>query len=338
MFRKMKTLVTVLNEHLPLVIIVTLYIAAGYCVQFGFKIDKMMNIRFSYLLLNVFSILFSCILLVFQIIRRKFYAYFIPKNVWGFLLVIALAPPFMSTFSSFKQVIPIINNFSWDYQFMKLDYILHFGHHPWEFFRFFLNYPHIIKVIDRLYMLWFPILFFSCLWMGWSLRRKLRFQFFINACLDWVILGTFLAIIFSSAGPCYYAKVVNGHPNPYDPLMSRLTEIHSSMPLFAIKNQIGIWKAYENHVWLPFGGISAMPSLHIAITVLFALVGWRINRYIGILLTAYVLITQIGAVILGWHYAVDGYVSILLTILVWKLVNKYLPLKETEFVTIDHKT
>ena len=81
-----------------------------------------------------------------------------------------------------------------------------------------------------------------------------------------------------------------------------------------------------------------MPSLHIAITVLFALVGWRINRYVGILLTAYVVITQIGAVILGWHYAVDGYVSILLTILIWKLVNKYLPLRETEFVSIGHET
>ena len=338
MFKKLKTLVIVLNEHLPLVIIVALYIAAGYCVQFGFQIDKMMNVRFSYLMLNIFSIFFSCIFLVIQIFRKKFFDYFNSKSILGLILVIALAPPFMSTFSSFKQVIPIINNFSWDYQFMKLDYILHFGHHPWEFFRFFLNYPYIIQAIDRLYMLWFPILFFSCLWMGWSSRRKLRLQFFINACLTWIILGTFLAIIFSSAGPCYYAKVINGRPNPFEPLMTRLTEIHSSMPLFAIKNQTGLWKAYENHVWLPFGGISAMPSLHIAITVLFALAGWRINRYVGILLTAYVFITQIGAVILGWHYAVDGYVSILLTILIWKLVNKYLPLRETEFVSNDHKT
>jgi membrane-associated phospholipid phosphatase len=104
------------------------------------------------------------------------------------------------------------------------------------------------------------------------------------------------------------------------------------MPLFAIKNQVGLWEAYQNHVWLPFGGISAMPSLHIAITVLLALVGWRINHYAGVLLTAYVVITQIGAVMLGWHYAVDGYVSILLTVLLWKLANKYFPLRETEFV------
>jgi len=321
----MKNLVIVLNEHLPLVIIVALYITLGYCIQFCLQIDKMMNIRFSYKFLNVFSIFFSCIFLIIQILRKKFNAYINPRTILGLLFVIVLSAPFISTFSSFKQVIPIINNFSWDYPFMKLDYILHFGHHPWEFFYLFLNYPYIIKIIDRLYMLWFPILFFSCLWMGWSVRRKLRFQFFINACLVWVILGTFLAIIFSSAGPCYYDKVVNGHPNPYEPLMTRLMNIHESTPLFAIKNQIGIWKAYQNHVWLPFGGISAMPSLHIAITVLLALVGWRINRYAGVLLTAYVFITQIGAVILGWHYAVDGYVSILLTILIWKLVNKHFP-------------
>ena len=323
MIKKMKPLFTVLDEHLTLVIIVIFYIAAGYFVQFSFQIDKMMNVRFNYNLLNYFSIYFSLLFLAAQIVRKKFYTYFNAKIVLGALFIIALAPPFMSTFSSFKQVIPFINNFSWDYQFMRLDYILHFGYHPWELFRFFLNYPYIIKIIDRLYMLWFPILLLSCLWMGWSLRRTLRFQFFINACLTWIILGTFLAIIFSSAGPCYYAKVINGHPDPYEPLMSRLTEIHSSMPLFAIKNQVGLWEAYQNHVWLPFGGISAMPSLHIAITVLFALVGWRINCYVGILMTAYVYLTQIGAVILGWHYAVDGYVSILLTILIWKAVDRF---------------
>lgn len=317
----MKTIIIVLKEHLPLVMIVAFYIAAGYCIQFGLQINGMMNVRLNYQLFNFFTIYFSCFFLIVQILRKKLYAYFIPKNIWGFLLVTALAPPFISTFSSFKQVIPTINNFSWDYYLMKIDYFLHFGHHPWEFFRIFLNYPYIIKIIDRLYMLWFPIFFFIFLWMGWSARRKLRLQFFINTCLAWVILGTVFATIFSSAGPCYFDMVTKVDSNPYAPLMTKLSEIHSSMPLFSIKNQIGIWKAYENHVWLPFGGISAMPSLHIAITVLFAIVGWRINRYTGILLTTYALIIQIGSVILGWHYAVDGYVSIFLTILIWKMVG-----------------
>ena len=179
MFRTMKTFVTVLNEHLPLIIIVAIYFTAGYCVQFGFQIHKMMNVGFSYNLLDIFSIFFSCIFLIVQIIRNKSNTYLNPRNIFSLFFVIALAAPFMSTFASFKQVIPVLHNFSWDYQFMKLDYLLHFGHHPWEFLRMLLNYPYIIKVIDRLYMLWFPILFLSCLWMAWSLRRKLRLQYFI---------------------------------------------------------------------------------------------------------------------------------------------------------------
>ena len=80
----MKTLVMVLNEHLPLVIIVAVYIAAGYCVQFGFQIDKMMSIRLSYLMLNIFSIYFSCIFLVVQIGRKKILHPFYSKKHLGF--------------------------------------------------------------------------------------------------------------------------------------------------------------------------------------------------------------------------------------------------------------
>ena len=74
--------------------------------------------------------------------------------------------------------------------------------------------------------------------------------------------------------------------------------------------------------WLPFGGISAMPSIHVAMAVVFALLGMRVNCWLGIVLIAYAVIIQIGSVILGWHYAIDGYVSIILTILLWKLVGK----------------
>ena len=34
----------------------------------------------------------------------------------------------------------------------------------------------------------------------------------------------------------------------------------------------------------------------------------------------YVLCIQLGSVVLAWHYAIDGYVSALLTLAVWKLL------------------
>ena len=37
---------------------------------------------------------------------------------------------------------------------------------------------------------------------------------------------------------------------------------------------------------------------------------------------AYALVIWIGSIHLGWHYAVDGLVSIALTIVIWKLMGK----------------
>ena len=196
---------------------------------------------------------------------------------------------------------------------MKLDYALHFGVHPWEIFSFILYNNRTIQIVDYLYMIWFPVLLLMCLWMAWSSKRQLRLQFFLTAGLIWILLGTVMAILFSSAGPCYFSYVVDS-PNPYKPLMDQLIKIHESMPLFAVNNQLGLWESYQNRIWLPIGGISAMPSV-------FALTAWNLNRWVGVVFIAYTIVVQVGAVILGWHYAVDGYVSIILTLLLWKAVG-----------------
>jgi len=312
----------IFREQLLLLVIVISYIVAGYFIQYILDIYKMMNLKFSYKILNTFAIYFSIIFLNIQILRKDLNKYLNLRSVCGVILVIILAGSFISAFSSFKQAIPIIQDFTWDYTFMKLDYMLHFGHHPWKIFSFLLTHKGIIRLIDFLYMLWFPTLFLSCMWMGWSSRRQLRFQFFTCACLTWILLGTLLAAFLSSAGPCYYSVVTDSHLNPYEPLMTQLMKIHESVPLFAVRNQVGLWEAYQKHIWLPFGGISAMPSLHVAIAVLIAIVGWRANVWAGILLTIYAAVIQIGSIILAWHYAIDGYMSTLLIILLWKTVGK----------------
>ena len=87
-----------------------------------------------------------------------------------------------------------------------------------------------------------------------------------------------------------------------------------------------LWKAYGDGKIMKYNGISAMPSLHISMVFIFALVGWRRNRYLGISLTIFVFLIIIGCVHLGWHYAVDAYVAIILTLFVWWLASKLLVL------------
>ena len=75
-------------------------------------------------------------------------------------------------------------------------------------------------------------------------------------------------------------------------------------------------------------GISAMPSMHVALATLFALVGWRTNRWVGIATTLFAVIIQIGSVHLGWHYAIDGYAGAVGMIVIWLLVGRALARRE----------
>jgi membrane-associated phospholipid phosphatase len=178
--------------------------------------------------------------------------------------------------------------------------------------------PSWVRVVDLLYMAWFGLLFVFFFWASWSSARVLRQRALIAFLLMWIGAGTTTAWWASSAGPCYYGHVVAG-VDPYEPLIARLDAVASERGgLKARFNQKGLWELRRADEWGYFAGISAMPSLHVAIAVLIALVAAQRSRLLGFLLALYAVVIQIGSVILAWHYAVDGYVGALLAVLCWK--------------------
>ena len=64
-------------------------------------------------------------------------------------------------------------------------------------------------------------------------------------------------------------------------------------------------------------GISAMPSMHTAAALLFALAGWHLNRKLGIALFIFTGMILLGSVHLAWHYAIDGYAGIAIALIAW---------------------
>jgi membrane-associated phospholipid phosphatase len=250
---------------------------------------------------------------------RLFRAAIAPERSVGALLVCLLVVPFQVTFQSLKQAIGPTLGFRWDRTFSDFDMALH-GRPPWEVLRPLLSAEKVTRGLDWLYLAWFPMLMGMVLWLSWTARRQLRIRALLAVLILWAGAGTIAAALASSAGPCYFGTFA-GAPNPYEPLFVRLDEIGGHTPLLARRNQTNLLRLASADTYGVFAGISAMPSLHVAAVVLFSLIAWGCRPLWGALLAAYALSVQIGSVVLGWHYAIDGYVGALLAWGCWTLAG-----------------
>jgi hypothetical protein len=239
------------------------------------------------------------------------------------LVVISLAMAlFLNTFGWWKSAIPILHPFSLDQALASLDQSLHFGRHPWQWLHPVLGWPAATRWIDGLYALWLALVPCAILWQGWSRDVRTQRQFFLAFVLTWIVLGTGLATIWSSAGPCYYERLL-GDALPYGDLMRYLDGApftHDS--LLARRAQEALWANYLVAGDNPFVRISAMPSIHVATTLLYALAARRSSRVLGLIALGYCLIILLGSIHLGWHYALDGEVSLLLVPPIWWLSGR----------------
>ena len=223
---------------------------------------------------------------------------------------------FMYVFANVKAAIPILNPLSWDTYFSELDSILHFGTQPWVWLQPLLGYAPITFLININYNLWFLVT-----WMMWvhfafaDRPSELRTRFFLSFFALWIIVGSLLAIAFSSAGPCFYGRL-GFTPDPYADLMTYLRGVNETYAIWAIPVQDELWQGYvDNSVIVR--GISAMPSMHNGSALLFALAGYQVSRFAGRLLSAHAILIFIGSIHLGWHYAVDSYLAWALTLVIW---------------------
>lgn len=114
---------------------------------------------------------------------------------------------------------------------------------------------------------------------------------------------------------------MTGAPDPFVPLMDYLRAANEQYPLRAIQLQELLWRAYEDPEAAGLG-ISAMPSMHVSIAVLMALLGFSIRRWLGWAYTIFALAIVVGSVHLGWHYAIDAYVAAVATVGIWWLSGK----------------
>ncbi len=242
-------------------------------------------------------------------------------------LPIVLVGMIGSAYTSMKGMIPLLQPFAFDVSFAGFDKALHFGVHPWQLTHAVFGSAAATMVINFVYNLWFLVSWGFLLWQIINLgQARKRMQFLLSFAMTWALLGSLGAVLMSSAGPVYYGYVT-GLESPFAALMERLYAISTDLEaaggakIGALRVQEWLWSTYQSGATEVGGGISAMPSMHVAMAVLVALSGRHIGKFIGWALIIYAILIQIGSVHLGWHYAIDGYLSVILTIVIWKLAG-----------------
>jgi hypothetical protein len=180
-------------------------------------------------------------------------------------------------------------------------------------------------VIDRIYTGWVPVLFVAVLCFAMFAPRYVRARFFLSCAASWLLIGVVGAFLFASAGPCYAQLIGATTAADYAPLMERLQAVHTGEhQLGAVNWQEVLWTAHTSRDYGFAMGVSAMPSMHNAITMLYVLVLWGCSSRVRALTTAFAAIILIGSVHLGWHYAVDGQFAWAAAAAIWVGAGRFL--------------
>lgn len=226
---------------------------------------------------------------------------------------------FMPGFGVLKGAIALLNPFKWDIAFADLDQWMHFGRLPHEYFWWLIEWPAGIFVVNFFYNMWFFIMIGTFLIVAAAREDTvLRQQYLMAFMAIWFIAGFLIATGFSSAGPCYFDDLELG--DRYKPLMDALKRSSETYTIWALTTQDMLWEGFKGERSGSLG-ISAFPSIHVATSVLFALYYSARWKRVGVLMWIFAGIIMVGSVVLGWHYAVDGYAGAILAWVIWRVVG-----------------
>jgi hypothetical protein len=203
--------------------------------------------------------------------------------LWGFAPTgagVAILAVFLYSITFLKSMIPVIVPFWADELFAATDRIMFIDPQ---------RIAHVLQpalpAIGLFYGLWHGAHLGGILWvLHWREGEKARH--ILSFMLTWSIGMTF-AYLFSSMGP----------------LFTGVYDLAAAPETVRLAAEF-LWANYQAKGALIGGGISAFPSMHVAIAAWLAIVlsnrGWP---KLGI---AYFLGVFACSVILGWHYAIDG--------------------------------
>ena len=261
-----------------------------------------------------------------KIFSEKINTYLTPMNTALALSCIVVIDLYKSIFCLAKSLIQKIHPYSFDAFFIALEKKIHFGKLPHQFFYDYLAPNHLnilIEIMAYFYVAWiFYILVFQIYACIYQLCHRRKLVYLYANFILFTIGGFVIATIFSSVGPLFLPDIFRHLSHHYPNFAHILSERETYTGYKTYLAYLFLIQEHQSPQIAALNGITAFPSMHVASSFLIVFLFWHKSLSIKTLTLIFALSILLGSVLLGFHYAVDGYAGILLAYLSFKTAEK----------------
>lgn len=235
------------------------------------------------------------------------------------LLPAIVLPAFLIGYTSSKTAIPVLVGYSWDAFWANCDRLL-FGDDVWKISRSIFGNSSASFWAHSYSVGWGTVFVLSANFVTLLGRRRFVGVFFTAMLASWLIGGVFLAYLFSAAGPVFAPEFDPSLAQRFLPLQ-HLLENTSGNDGVRMAQEYLLVAAQDSHVAMKGGGISAMPSMHVATVTIYVMAARRTPWLIPAVL--FWILIFIGSAYSGFHYWIDGVIAAALAVGCWQVAAAF---------------
>ncbi len=203
----------------------------------------------------------------------------------------------------FKMLLPFWSHGFWaDPLLADVDKAI-FGFDPWIATKGIGTFG----LVSFFYWLWIPLMGSVIYWTFLSDPSERRSRVIVSFFLVCAFCAT-TQFLLPSSGPLFYDLAGWG---------DRFIEVFNR-PDNAVSARIWLWKFHVERAVKAGIGISAFPSMHVAVAAWFGVIAPRRFKAAA---WAFFLMIFFGSVYLGMHYFVDGLFGAIIAVVSWRLAN-----------------
>jgi hypothetical protein len=232
------------------------------------------------------------------------------------ILPAVVLPAFLIGYTASKCAIQFLVGYSWDSFFANADRFI-FRDDVWHLTRRLLGNSQS-GLLEWFYTVgWGGAFFFTANAIALLGSKRFVGIYFTAMLATWFVGGCILAYSFSAAGPVFAGL--------FDPaLVGRFVAMHHTLDASLGAGPISFTQRYlasivHVRVAVKGGGISAMPSMHLATASIYVLAAKRTRWFIPSILFWLTIFVASGY--FGYHYWVDGIAAAVVSAVLWHVTE-----------------